>query len=84
VSLLKSIDVRSESAIKLLGEFLDLDGDDERYSGKGSNAEHFAHGWWYMCTRNILSELTIYPTELYTYLRSPYPDLSVYDAVIQV
>ena len=35
---MKSIDIRSESAVKLLAEFLDMDGD------KSVNAEHFAHG----------------------------------------
>jgi len=43
ISLMKSIDIRSESAIKLLAEFLDMDKSyvpGERYV----NAEHFAHG----------------------------------------
>jgi hypothetical protein len=43
ISLMKSIDIRSESAIKLLAEFLDMDtpyapGERHVY------AEHFAHG----------------------------------------
>lgn len=37
---MKSIDIRSESAVKLLGEFLDMDAE----SSKHVNAEHFAHG----------------------------------------
>ncbi len=37
ISIMKSIDIRSESAVKLIAEFLDLDGGKE-------NAEHFAHG----------------------------------------
>ncbi len=40
---MKSIDIRSESAIKLLAEFLDMDTSyipGERHV----NAEHFAHG----------------------------------------
>ncbi|KAI6131704.1 hypothetical protein EDD17DRAFT_1477759 [Pisolithus thermaeus] len=42
VSLMKSIDIRSESAIKLLAEFLDMD---EPYveGARYTNAEHFAH-----------------------------------------
>ncbi|KAG8913384.1 hypothetical protein FRC00_002516 [Tulasnella sp. 408] len=62
LALMKSIDIRSESAVKLLGEFLDMDSTE---SGRRPNAEHFAH-------------------ELYTYLRSPYRDLAVYDSVIQI
>ncbi|KAI0338787.1 hypothetical protein BDW22DRAFT_1337477 [Trametopsis cervina] len=37
ISLMKSIDIRSESAVKLLAEFLDMD------TGERVNAEHFAH-----------------------------------------
>ncbi|KAG9015913.1 hypothetical protein FRB90_004191 [Tulasnella sp. 427] len=62
LALMKSIDIRAESAVKLLSEFLDIDATE---SGRRPNAEHFAH-------------------ELYTYLRSPYRDLAVYDSVIQV
>jgi hypothetical protein len=43
ISLMKAIDIRSESAIKLLAEFLDMDAPyvpGERHV----NAEHFAHG----------------------------------------
>ncbi|KIY70913.1 hypothetical protein CYLTODRAFT_160952 [Cylindrobasidium torrendii FP15055 ss-10] len=57
ISIMKSIDIRSESAVKLISEFLDPDG------GK-DNAEHFAH-------------------EVYSYVRSPYRDLFVYDTVVQ-
>ncbi|KAG1787343.1 uncharacterized protein HD556DRAFT_1448833 [Suillus plorans] len=42
ISLVKSIDIRAESAVKLLSEFLDLDTpyiEGQRYP----NAEHFAH-----------------------------------------
>lgn len=35
---MKSLDIRSEGAVKLLAEFLDLD------TGNRSNAQHFAHG----------------------------------------
>ncbi|KAI0690369.1 hypothetical protein BC835DRAFT_1281137, partial [Cytidiella melzeri] len=37
VSLMKSIEIRSESAIKLLAEFLDMD------TNERTNAEHFSH-----------------------------------------
>ena len=43
ISLMKSIDIRSESAIKLLAEFLDMD--TQYVAGdRHVNAEHFAHG----------------------------------------
>ncbi|KAK0438517.1 uncharacterized protein EV420DRAFT_1585560, partial [Desarmillaria tabescens] len=58
ISLMKSIDIRSESAVKLLAEFLDID------TGGRVMAEHFAH-------------------EVYSYVRSPFKDLFVYDSVIQ-
>lgn len=38
ISLMKSLDVRSESAIKLIAEFLDMDTNSRTF------AEHFAHG----------------------------------------
>ncbi|PBK90331.1 hypothetical protein ARMGADRAFT_934344 [Armillaria gallica] len=60
VSLMKSIDIRSESAVKLLAEFLDID------TGGRAMAEHFAHA------------------EVYSYVRSPFKDLFVYDSVVQV
>ncbi|KAF7290813.1 Ring finger domain protein [Mycena indigotica] len=63
ISLMKAIDIRSESAVKLLAEFLDLDApyvEGERHV----NAEHFAH-------------------EVYSFVRSPYKDLFVYDDVVQ-
>ncbi|KAF9002192.1 hypothetical protein BDQ17DRAFT_1243521 [Cyathus striatus] len=60
LSILKSLDIRSEGAIKLIAEFLDLD--DE--FGERKNAQHFSH-------------------EVYTYVRSPYRDLFVYDTVVQ-
>ncbi|KAL0576191.1 hypothetical protein V5O48_005789 [Marasmius crinis-equi] len=56
--------IRSESAVKLMAEFLDLDM--PYVEGRRHvNAEHFAH-------------------ELYSYLRSPYKDLFVYDEVAQI
>jgi len=40
---MKAIDIRSESAVKLISEFLDMD---EPYTPgmRQRNAEHFAHG----------------------------------------
>jgi E3 ubiquitin-protein ligase Topors len=40
---MKSIDIRAESSVKLLSEFLDMD---EPYieGARHPNAEHFAHG----------------------------------------
>ncbi|KAL7412923.1 hypothetical protein BDY24DRAFT_341304 [Mrakia frigida] len=60
LSLMKSIDIRSEPAVRLLAEFLDIRREDER-----RNAEQFAH-------------------ELYSFLRSPFRDLALYDASVQV
>ncbi|KAG7441758.1 uncharacterized protein BT62DRAFT_907598 [Guyanagaster necrorhizus] len=60
ISLMKSIDIRSESAVKLLAEFLDMD------TGGRTMAEHFAHA------------------EVYSYVRSPFKDLFVYDSAVQV
>jgi hypothetical protein len=40
---MKAIDIRSESAVKLLSEFLDLDAPYIE-GGRHVNAEHFAHG----------------------------------------
>lgn len=39
LSLMKSLDIRSEPAVRLLAEFLDMDS-----GGTRANAEHFAHG----------------------------------------
>ncbi|TCD65009.1 hypothetical protein EIP91_003330 [Steccherinum ochraceum] len=49
ISLMKSLDIRSESAVKLLAEFLDMDTERDLQAGGSSpdpraNAEHFAHG----------------------------------------
>ena len=41
---MKSIDIRSESAVKLIAEFLDMDVDRSGGVGDRKNAEHFAHG----------------------------------------
>ena len=40
---MKSLDIRSEPAVKLLAEFLDMDADIDCLDPR-SNAEHFAHG----------------------------------------
>jgi hypothetical protein len=42
---MKAIDIRSESAVKLLAEFLDMDNEPEQ---RRVNAEHFAHGESYL------------------------------------
>ncbi|KIM44010.1 hypothetical protein M413DRAFT_25499 [Hebeloma cylindrosporum] len=63
LSLMKAIDIRSESAVKLIAEFLDMDAPYTE-GGRHVNAEHFAH-------------------EVYSYVRSPYKDLFVYDTVVQ-
>ena len=86
ISLMKSIDIRSENAVKLLAEFLDMDVPyvpGERHV----NAEHFAHGqfhflylpWPFVSVSSLCTFL-----EIYCYLRSPYRDLNVYDSVVQV
>ncbi|KAL0061336.1 hypothetical protein AAF712_011853 [Marasmius tenuissimus] len=63
ISLMKAIDIRSESAVKLLAEFLDMDA--PYVEGRRHvNAEHFAH-------------------EVYSYIRSPYKDLFIYDEMAQ-
>jgi hypothetical protein len=43
---MKSIDIRSEAAVNLLSEFLDLDTGHNTQANGGArkNAEHFAHG----------------------------------------
>ena len=38
---MKSLDIRSEPAVRLLSEFLDMDSEPGR---ERANAEHFAHG----------------------------------------
>lgn len=48
ISLMKSIDIRSESAVKLLSEFLDLD-TPYTAGARHVNAEHFAHGRCGLC-----------------------------------
>ena len=40
---MKAIDIRSESAVKLISEFLDMDAP-YTPGGRHVNAEHFAHG----------------------------------------
>ena len=38
---MKSLDIRSEPAVRLLSEFLDMDAE---HGHERANAEHFAHG----------------------------------------
>lgn len=73
---MKSLDIRSEPAVKLLAEFLDMDSETPR-----ANAEQFAHGTPKSHFQHILLTLSV---ELYSYLRSPYRDLSMYDSLVQV
>lgn len=89
---MKSIDIRSESAIKLLAEFLDMD--TQYVAGERHiNAEHFAHGPSYVLGAapilafQVSSDALVFLvffSEIYCYLRSPYRDLGVYDSVVQV
>ena len=92
ISLMKSIDIRTENAVKLLAEFLDMD--TQYVAGERHvNAEHFAHGpsefWALQATICVLIS-SVAPCffflliEIYCYLRSPYRDLGVYDSVVQV
>lgn len=48
LSLMKSLEIRSEPAIRLLAEFLDMDNDGQRVY-----AEHFAHGEYGSVTGSI-------------------------------
>ncbi|KAK0438514.1 uncharacterized protein EV420DRAFT_1279953 [Desarmillaria tabescens] len=54
ISLMKSIDIRSESAVKLLAEFLDID------TGGRVMAEHFVHVEVYSCVRSPFKDLFVY------------------------
>lgn len=56
---MKSLDIRSESAVKLLSEFLDMD---QPYveGGLHPNAEHFAHGMFSFLL-GYRSSLLIFP-----------------------
>ncbi|KAG0696482.1 hypothetical protein DFH29DRAFT_196622 [Suillus ampliporus] len=71
ISLMKSIDMRAESSVKLLAEFLDLDTpyiEGQRHP----NAEHFAHEIY--CYIRSGRDLSIYDT-LVQYDTSPDPPL---------
>lgn len=57
---MKSIDIRSESAVKLLAEFLDM-GSPEAAKGKHVNSEHFAHEV-YCYVRSPYKDLFVYDT----------------------
>ncbi|TFK38568.1 hypothetical protein BDQ12DRAFT_651666, partial [Crucibulum laeve] len=60
ISLMKSIDIRSESAVKLLSEFLDMDAPYQP-GGRQVNAEHFAHEV-YCYVRSPFRDLFVYDT----------------------
>lgn len=84
---MKSLDIRSESAVKLLSEFLDMD--QSYVEGEPHpNAEHFAHGIpsFFLGPLAIRSLLLVFFrfVEMYSYLRSPFRDLYVYDKMVQV
>ena len=55
ISLLKAIDIRSESSVKLLAEFLDMDRPYTEYL-RFPNAEHFAHGQSLFCQFVVTSD----------------------------
>lgn len=55
ISLLKAIDIRSESSVKLLAEFLDMDRPYTEYVNL-PNAEHFAHGQSDFCQSVVTSD----------------------------
>ena len=77
---MKSIDIRSESAVKLISEFLDIDAP-YTPGGRHVNAEHFAHG---QPSSFGSQNHCLQCSEVYSYVRSPYKDLFVYDTVVQV
>ncbi|EIW78019.1 hypothetical protein CONPUDRAFT_75758 [Coniophora puteana RWD-64-598 SS2] len=58
ISLMKSIDIRSESAIKLVAEFLDMDAPYIE-GNRHENAEHFAHEI-YCYLRSPFRDLNVY------------------------
>jgi E3 ubiquitin-protein ligase Topors len=78
---MKAIDIRSESAVKLIAEFLDMDAPYTE-GGRHVNAEHFAHGNQISFCPNHVPDISL--AEVYSYVRSPYRDLFVYDTVVQV
>ena len=82
ISIMKSIDIRAESAIKLLAEFLDMDSPYVE-GNRHPNAEHFAHGIHFMTITGSISVSNSCP-EVYSFVRSPYKDLFVYDRIVQV
>ncbi|KAK0438543.1 uncharacterized protein EV420DRAFT_1279970 [Desarmillaria tabescens] len=58
ISLMKSIDIRSESAVKLLAEFLDID------TGGRVMAEHFGHVEVYLYVRSPFKDLFVYDSAI--------------------
>ncbi|KZV59857.1 hypothetical protein PENSPDRAFT_594792 [Peniophora sp. CONT] len=71
LSLMKSIDIRAESAVKLIAEFLDMD---KPYSpgGRYVNSEHFAHEV-YSFMRSPYKELARYDEAVQVRIRSLSP-----------
>jgi hypothetical protein len=80
---MRSIDIRSEPAVRLLSDFLDVRGSEGR---ERQGTEHFVHGES-NCLVVIGAGLRLiirHRIEFVAFLRSPYRDLAVYDAVVQV
>jgi hypothetical protein len=77
---MKSIDIRSEPAVRLLADFLDERGSTGR---DRRGAEQFSHG---TSSSNALFGVKLIrdAAEVYSFLRSPYRDLALYDAIAQV
>jgi len=63
-----------------------IGGEQYREGDHKDNAEHFAHGPipLHISFDSVLILSCPIPSELYSYIRSPYRDLSVYDSVVQV
>jgi E3 ubiquitin-protein ligase Topors len=80
---MKYLDIRSESAVKLLSEFLDMD--QPYVEGEPHpNAEHFAHGMFPPPLGSLAICSFYHHVEMHSYLRSPFRDLYVYDKMVQV
>ena len=56
ISIMKSLDIRSESAVKLLSEFLDMDKPYQE-GNPHPNAEHLAHGMFSFLLDSCLPSL---------------------------
>jgi hypothetical protein len=77
------MDIRSEPAIRLLSDFLDARGSEGR---ERRGTEHFIHGEHLLnCDPTFLSLAhSLFSLEFVCFMRSPYRDLALYDAVVQV